>query len=38
MADLEKRTASLKESIAKNEADRAALSQAEADLLKPTTH
>ena len=34
MADLEKRTASLKESIAKNEADRAALSQAEADLLK----
>ena len=34
MADLEKRTAGLKESIAKNEADRAALSQAEADLLK----
>ncbi len=30
----EKRTASLKESIAKNEGDRAALSQAEADLLK----
>ena len=34
MTDLEKRTASLKENIAKNEADRAALSQAEADLLK----
>lgn len=34
MTDLEKRTASVKENIAKNEADRAALSQAEADLLK----
>ena len=33
MTDLEKRTASVKENIAKNEADRAALSQAEADLL-----
>ena len=35
MTDLEKRTANVKENIAKNEADRAALSQAEADLLKP---
>lgn len=34
MTDLEKRTANVKENIAKNEADRAALSQAEADLLK----
>ncbi len=34
MTDLEKRTANVKEGIAKNEADRAALSQAEADLLK----
>ena len=34
MTDLTKRTASVKENIAKNEADRAALSQAEADLLK----
>ena len=33
MTDLEKRTANVKENIAKNEADRAALSQAEADLL-----
>ena len=34
MTDLEKRTANVKENITKNEADRAALSQAEADLLK----
>ena len=34
MTDLEKRTANVKENIAKNEAARAALRQAEADLLK----
>ncbi len=34
MTDLTKRTANVKENIAKNEADRAALSRAEADLLE----